>query len=98
MLAKSLAGGLETLVLSTMAQGRRIGQMIDADPARYGAMTDYPLSAALNTLGCPSWTKPVPFTLPDGRSLPELSVVQRCVLYEALSCLQHRVRPCRPSS
>jgi alkylation response protein AidB-like acyl-CoA dehydrogenase len=76
--------GLEALVFSELADGRRIGQLLDTNPERFREMKAYRLSAALNTLGCPAWMKPVPFTLLDGHSLQELSVVQRCTLYEAL--------------
>jgi alkylation response protein AidB-like acyl-CoA dehydrogenase len=84
MLSASSAAGLEGLVLSTLSKGRQIGQIIDAHPERFGLMSEYSLSAALNTLGCPAEMKSVPFTLPDGQSIAELSVVQRCLLYEIL--------------
>jgi alkylation response protein AidB-like acyl-CoA dehydrogenase len=84
MVTTALGAGLEALVLSTISTGRQIGQIIDTHPDRFGLMSDYRLSAALNTLGCPAWTKPVPFTLRDGQALTELHVVQRCILYEML--------------
>jgi hypothetical protein len=80
MVAPCLTGGLDTLVLSTIPEGRRIGQTIDADPARVGAMREFRLSTALNTLGCPACAGSVPFTLLDGQPLRELSVLQRCIL------------------
>jgi len=84
MLAASRAGGLEALVLGTTTEGRRIGQVIDAHPERFGLMAEYRLSAALNTLGSPAWMKPIPFTLLDGQAITELSVAERCMLYEML--------------
>jgi alkylation response protein AidB-like acyl-CoA dehydrogenase len=84
MKEESLAQALETLVLSTAVEGQKIGLEIDSDPDRYDAMIDYPLSAALNTLGCPSWMRRVPFELLDGRSIVEFSVLLRCVLFETL--------------
>jgi alkylation response protein AidB-like acyl-CoA dehydrogenase len=58
--------------------------VIDAHPERSGLMAEYRLSAALNTLGCPAWMKPIPFTLPDGQAITELNVAERCMLYEML--------------
>jgi alkylation response protein AidB-like acyl-CoA dehydrogenase len=84
MVTGSVAEELEALVLDAAPEGRRIGQIIDADPERVDAMAHFGLSSALNTLGCPTWMRPVPFTLLDGRSITHLSVVQRCILYEAL--------------
>jgi acyl-CoA dehydrogenase len=84
MVTGCLAKELDALVQSAAPEGRQIGQIIDADPDRVGVMADFGLSAALNTLGCPAWMRPVPFTLLDGRSITNLSVVQRRILYEAL--------------
>jgi acyl-CoA dehydrogenase len=84
MLTATRAGGLEALVLGTTKGGRRIGQMIDTHPERFGLMAEYRLSAALNTLGCPGWTKPVPFRLLDGQAIEQLGVAERCILYEML--------------
>jgi alkylation response protein AidB-like acyl-CoA dehydrogenase len=84
MVTGSLAKELDALVQSAAPEGRRIGQIIDADPDRVDIMADFGLSSALNTLGCPTWMRPVPFTQLDGRSITHLSVVQRCILYEAL--------------
>ena len=84
MLAASPAGGLEALVLGTIAEGRRIGQTIDTHPERFGLVAEYRLSAALNTLGCPAWMRPVPFTLLNGQVITRLGVAERCTLYEML--------------
>jgi alkylation response protein AidB-like acyl-CoA dehydrogenase len=84
MVAASLAGPLEALVLSTTEEGRRIGRMLDAAPERVEVMAGFRLSAALNTLGCPAWLRPVPFTLLDGQAMTGPGVVERCRLYETL--------------
>jgi acyl-CoA dehydrogenase len=84
MVTGPFAEELEALVLSAAPEGRQIGQRIDADPDRVGVMAEFGLSSALNTLGCPAWTSPVPLTLLDGTSITNPSVVQRCILYEAL--------------
>lgn len=84
MIDTPTACALEALILSVATEGRRIGQEIDADPGRYCAMADFPLSRVFNTLGCPSWVAREPFRLLDGTSVVDLSLVLRCVLYEAL--------------
>jgi acyl-CoA dehydrogenase len=84
MITISLGRALEELVLRTTPQGRRIGQAIDTHPDRFGLMAEYPLSAALNSLGCPAWMEPVPFPQLDGQSIAELRVTERCILYEML--------------
>lgn len=84
MLTGTRAAGLEALVLSTLEEGRRIGRLLDADPDRVGVMDGFRLSEALNTLGCPGWMRRAPFRLLDGQSIADLTVVERCVLYEAL--------------
>jgi acyl-CoA dehydrogenase len=84
MLSQARATGLESLVLSTVKQGRAIGHRIDVDPDDVSLMAKYELSEALNTLGCPGCMRQVPFRLLDGQLITELTVLERCVLYEAL--------------
>jgi acyl-CoA dehydrogenase len=81
---ESRAGGLEGLVLSTIEEGRQIGRLLDADPDRVDVMVGFRLSEALNTLGCPGWMRRVPFSLLDGQAITDPTVLERCVLYEAL--------------
>ena len=84
MLSQARASGLESLVLSTMEDGREIGHRIDVDPGEVSVMAEFQLSEALNTLGCPGWIRRAPFRFLGGQSISDLTVQDRCVLYEAL--------------
>ncbi|SIO94599.1 acyl-CoA dehydrogenase family protein [Vibrio spartinae] len=75
-------------VTATLEEGRILGRLIDEDPDNYRVTAHYSLAQQMNRLGLPEVYNPTPIELANGQVLHELTVVQRCLFYEALGYVE----------